>query len=53
MTIVSAAFILLLGFVSLPIIPFLIILVLLLLVPIFYGLKVWIQQFGAEEIPLH
>jgi len=51
-TIVSALIILLLGFFSLPTIPFLLILVLLMLVPIFYGIKVWIQVFNAEEIPI-
>jgi hypothetical protein len=30
--------------------PNLIILILLMLAPVFYGLKVWIQVLGAEEI---
>lgn len=51
-TVVCAAFILLLAFFNLPAIPFLALLVLLMLLPVFYGIKVWIQVFGAEEIPL-
>ena len=51
-TIVSGLLILLLGFTSIPSIPLLIVLILLLLAPIFYGLKVWIEMLGAEEIPL-
>jgi low temperature requirement protein LtrA len=53
LTVISAVLLLLLGFINLPTIPFLIILILLMVVPIFYGIKIWIQQFGAEEIPLH
>ena len=52
-TIGSALLILLLGFFSLPIIPLLIILVLLMLVPVLYGIVVWIQVLGAEEITIH
>ena len=52
-TLVCALIILLLGFTSLPTIPFLVTLVLLMLIPNFYGLKVWIQVFGAEEITIH
>ena len=51
-TVVSALAILLLGFINLPAVPFLVILVLLMLLPIFYGIKVWIQVFGAEKIPM-
>lgn len=47
-TVASALLILLLGFISVPTLPFLLILVLLMLLPIFYGIKVWIQVFGAE-----
>jgi low temperature requirement protein LtrA len=52
-TIGSALLILLLGFFNLPIIPLLIILALLMLVPVLYGIMVWIQVLGAEEIPIH
>ncbi len=52
-TFVSALLILLLGILNLPTIPILIILVLLMITPIFYGIKVWIQVFGAEEIAIH
>ncbi|MGD2078275.1 MAG: low temperature requirement protein A [Chloroflexota bacterium] len=51
-TFVSALAILLLGVLNLPPIPLLILLVLLMITPVFYGIKVWIQVFGAQEIPL-
>jgi low temperature requirement protein LtrA len=51
-TFISGLVILLLGFSGLGAIPVLILLNLLMLAPIFYGLKVWIQMLGAEEIPL-
>ena len=51
-TVGSALLILLLGILNLPTIPLLIILVLLMITPIFYGINVWIQVFGAEEIPI-
>jgi hypothetical protein len=37
---------------DLPALPLLIVLNALLLLPVFYGLKVWIQVLGAEEIVL-
>jgi hypothetical protein len=43
--------ILLLGIPNLPVIPLLIILVLLMISPVFYGILVWIQVLGAEEMP--
>lgn len=48
----SSLLILFLGFLQLPAIPLLLILIVLLLVPIFYGIKVWIQVFGGAEIPM-
>ena len=48
----SALIILLLGIPDLPIIPLLIVLVLALITPVFYGIKVWIQVLGAQEIPI-
>lgn len=52
LTVVSSLLILVLGFSNLPAIPLLAILVILMLVPIFYGIKVWIQVLGAEEITI-
>ena len=49
---VSAALSLGLGFSSLGAIPLLTILVLLMLLPVFYGIKVWIDVFDAQEIAL-
>jgi len=49
---VSAYLILLLGIIDLPTIPLLIILSLVMITPVLYGIKVWIQVFGAEEIPI-
>ena len=51
-TLISSLLILLLGFTALSTIPLLIILVLLMLTPVFYGIKVWITVLGAEEIPI-
>lgn len=51
-TTISAAAILLVGILNLPTIPLLLLLVLLMLIPIFYGIKVWVQVYGAEEIPI-
>jgi low temperature requirement protein LtrA len=51
-TFVSGLIILLLGLTSIPAIPLLVVLILLLLAPVLYGLKVWIQMLGAEEIPI-
>lgn len=53
LTIISAALILLLGFLNLPTIPLLLVLVILMLTPIFYGIKVWIEVFDAQEIHVH
>ena len=50
-TLGSGIVILLLGLTGLPAIPLLLILDLLLLAPIFYGLKVWIQM-GGEELEI-
>ncbi len=52
-TLVASALILLLGLIPLATIPLLAILIILMLVPIFYGIKVWITVFGAEEIMMH
>ena len=49
-TLGSSLLILLLGFVSLPTIPLLATVVLLMLTPVFYGIKVWIQVFDPEAI---
>jgi low temperature requirement protein LtrA len=51
-TIVSAAVIVGLGFSGLATIPLLVALNLLMLLPVLWGLKVWIKVFGAEEIKL-
>jgi low temperature requirement protein LtrA len=51
-TLISGLVILLLGFSGMSAIPLLIVLSLLMLTPIFYGLKVWIQMLGGEEIAL-
>ncbi|MDJ0754867.1 MAG: low temperature requirement protein A [Ardenticatenaceae bacterium] len=52
-TVGSALLIPLLGFLNMPVIPLLIILVLLMLVPVTYGIVVWIKVLGAEEIQAH
>jgi low temperature requirement protein LtrA len=51
-TFTSGLVILLLGFSSLSTIPLLIVLIIVMLAPVFYGLKVWIQMLGGEEITL-
>jgi low temperature requirement protein LtrA len=51
-TLFSAALCIILGMTDLPALPLLIVLNALLLLPVFYGLKVWIQVLGAEEIVL-
>ena len=51
-TFVSSLLILLLGLTSVPTLPLLIVLILLMLTPVFYGIKMWIQFLGAEEIAL-
>ncbi len=50
LTLVSALTILALGSLPLSIIPLMAIMVLLMLLPIFYGIKIWITVFDAEEI---
>ncbi len=52
-TVASALLILVLGVLDLTIIPLMISLVLLMIVPVVYGVKAWIQLLGAEEIPIH
>ena len=47
---ISAIVIALLGLTSLEIMPLLIIVILLLLAPVFYSFRVWIEMLGAEEI---
>ena len=51
-TFVSGLVILLLGFSGLNAIPLLMVLIILMLAPVFYGLKVWITILGGEEIPI-
>jgi len=51
-TFVSSLLILLMGLTSIPVLPLLIVLILLMLTPVFYGIKMWIQFLGAEEIAL-
>ncbi len=51
-TVFSSVLILILGILQLPTIPALLILIVLMLIPIFYGVKVWIQVFGGKEIPM-
>ena len=51
-TLASAAAILLLGLTNLETIPLLGLLILLMLTPVFYGIRVWIVEFGAEEIEI-
>lgn len=48
-TVASATAILGLGFTSLPTIPMLVAINLLMLLPVLWGLKVWIDMFGADE----
>lgn len=48
-TFVSCILVLVLGFFGIPIIPLLSILVLILLIPVFYGIKKWIQTLAAAE----
>ncbi len=51
-TALSAALSFAMGFLPLPAIPLLMILVLLMLLPVFYGFKVWVVALGAEEIQI-
>jgi low temperature requirement protein LtrA len=51
-TLFSALVALLMGATNLAPIPLLIVLIVLLLLPVFYGLKVWITVFGAQEFTL-
>jgi low temperature requirement protein LtrA len=46
---VSAILILLLGFIPLETIPLLSVIVLLLLMPIFFGVRVWIETVGRDD----
>ena len=52
LTLVAAVVILGLGFTSVSTIPLLVLLNLLMLAPVFWGLRVWIDVFGAAEIKL-
>ena len=49
---ISAIFIALLGLTHLEIIPLLIIVIVLLLAPVFYSFRVWVEMLGTEGIPL-
>jgi hypothetical protein len=51
-TLISAIIVFLLGFSSLSTIPLLIVLILLMLAPVFYGFKIWLELLGAGEIAL-
>jgi hypothetical protein len=51
-TLISGVIILLLGLSSLNTIPLLVMVILLLLAPVFYGIAVWVNLLGAEEIPI-
>jgi low temperature requirement protein LtrA len=51
-TAVSAALSLLAGLLPLEAIPLLTILAVLMLLPVFYGFKVWVVVFGAEEVQI-
>ncbi len=49
-TVGCASIILLLGIFNLPTIPLLIVLILFMIAPVFYGIKVWITVLGAQEV---
>jgi len=49
---ISAIIVFLLGFSSLSTIPLLIVLILLMLAPVFYGFKIWLEMLGAEASTL-
>ena len=49
---ISAILIVLLGLTHLEIIPLLIIVIVLLLAPVFYSFRVWVEMLETEEIPL-
>lgn len=51
-TLLAAALTLGLGFLEVNTIPLLAVLNLLMMLPVLYGIKVWIKSFDAEEIPL-
>jgi low temperature requirement protein LtrA len=51
-TFFSGIFIALLGLFDLNVIPLLVVMILFMFAPVFYGFKVWVKAFGAEEIPL-
>ena len=48
----SGIIIALLGLFDLNVIPLLAAMILFMFAPVFYGFKVWVKAFGAEEIPL-
>lgn len=48
-TVVVSAIILLIGFTGLDTIPLLIIVIIAMLTPIFYAVKVWVETMSAEE----
>jgi low temperature requirement protein LtrA len=52
LTLLAGTLIVMLGMTSIGTIPLLLVLILLLLVPVFYGLLVWIQVFDAREIEI-
>ena len=47
---ISAILIMLLGFISLKTIPLLIAIAVLLLMPVFFGIRVWVETLGGDEI---
>jgi hypothetical protein len=49
-TIISGGVIFFLGFTGLKTIPLLISVILLMLLPVFYGIKVWVGRFGAQDL---
>jgi low temperature requirement protein LtrA len=51
-TLICGVVILLLGLSGLNTIPLLVVVIVLLLVPVLYGVAVWIKVLGAEEIPI-
>jgi low temperature requirement protein LtrA len=51
-TVASAAVIVGLGFSGIDVIPLLCALTLLMFLPVFYGIKIWITVFGATDMPM-
>ena len=47
---ISAILVILLGFIPLDTIPLLSVITLLLLMPIFFGIRVWVETLGSDEI---